>query len=173
MRGQQVIIFEGPDKVGKTEQAKELSRRLGIPYFKNADEHRYFLKDPGYFIHAVRYVDTYFTSFLEDTGTSIVLDRAWPSEWVYSRVFNRDTDMKVLEELDKRHSALGTTIVIPLRTSYVGIKDEYDSISKNLQLIHDTYVEFAKWTRCRVIMINVDDENLEREMNDIMGLMNV
>jgi hypothetical protein len=30
-----VILFDGPDKVGKTEMVKELSKRLNVPSFKN------------------------------------------------------------------------------------------------------------------------------------------
>ncbi len=171
--GQRVIILEGPDQCGKTQISKELARRLNIPYFKNNDEHKYFLSDPGYFINAVRYVDTYFTSYLEASGASVILDRAWPSEWVYSQVLGRNTDMSVLRELDRRHNQLGTVIVIPTRSSYVGIRDDYDAVSKNLQQIHDMYLKFAAWTTCRVLKLNVDDENLEREISVIMEGINV
>lgn len=171
--GQRVIIVEGPDQCGKTQISKELARRLQVPYFKNSDEHKYFLSDPGYFINAVRYVDTYFTSYLEASGASVVLDRAWPSEWVYSQVLGRNTDMSVLRELDRRHSQLGTVIVIPTRSSYAGIRDDYDAVSKNLQRIHDVYLKFAAWTTCRVLELNVDDENLEREISVIMEGLNV
>jgi len=159
-----IIIYDGPDRVGKTEQAKELSRILGIPYFKNNDEHKYFLTDPSYFLNAIRYVDTYFTSFLESTLTQVVLDRSWPSEWIYSQAFNRNTDLSVLRELDLRHAQLGTVIVIPQRTSYEGKLDQYDSINEKINEINDLYTEFKKWTTCDVISINVDDENLQREM---------
>jgi len=171
--GQRVIIVEGPDQCGKTQISKELARRLQVPYFKNSDEHKYFLSDPGYFINAVRYVDTYFTSYLEASGASVILDRAWPSEWVYSQVLGRNTDMSVLRELDRRHSQLGTVIVIPTRSSYAGIRDDYDTVSKNLQRIHDMYLKFACWTTCRVLELNVDDENLEREVRVIMEGLNV
>ena len=36
--GQQIIIFIGPDKSGKTTIAKALSILLKIPYFKNPNE---------------------------------------------------------------------------------------------------------------------------------------
>jgi thymidylate kinase len=166
-----VIIFDAADHCGKTTMAKELSKRTGIPYFKNSDEHRYFLTDPNYFISAIRYVDTYFTSYLESTGNSIILDRAWPSEWVYSKVLGRSTDMDVLSELDRRHAALGTKIIIPYRSSYEGITDKYESVTNNLQRISDTYAEFAAWSRCDCLRFNVDDEDLEREMTCVQNFM--
>jgi thymidylate kinase len=169
MTNQKIFILDGPDGCGKTNIGKELSRRLSIPYFKNQDEHRYFLKDPDYFRNAIRYVDRYFTSYLEDTGVSVILDRAWPSEFVYSQVLNRTTDFEVLRELDERHRALGTKIVIPVRSSYDNVNDDYDEINKNIQKIHQFYMEFAAWSKCDVQVLNVDDENLDREIEEILS----
>lgn len=168
---QKVIILDGPDGTGKTHIGKELSWVTGIPYFKNKDEHKYFLKDPVYFIHAIRYVDTYFTSYLETSGASIILDRAYPSEWVYSTALDRPTDMGILRELDDRHAALGTHIVIPHRSDYALVKDDYDVVNDNIRKIHDLYMEFAAWTKCSCLVLNVDDEDLTREVKDIMGFM--
>jgi thymidylate kinase len=165
---QRIVIFDGPDSCGKSEMAKELSRRLGIPCFKNSDEHKYFINDPGYFLNAIRYVDTYFTSYLESSGASIILDRAWPSEWIYSQALGRKTDFDLLRELDNRHAKLGTVIVVPRRSNYARIRDDYESISNNIIAIDRLYGEFIKWTNCKVIELNVDDEDLEREIQEIM-----
>lgn len=162
-----VVILEGPDQCGKTNIGRELSRRTGISYFKNKDEHKYFLSDPKYFIHAIKYVDSYFTSYLEASGASVILDRAWPSEFVYSEVLKRQTDYSVLRELDLRHAALGTTIVIAHRSDYSKVVDTYDVVNKNIQRIHDLYMEFAEWSKCRVLLLNVDDEDLDREVGEI------
>lgn len=166
---QRIVIFDGPDRCGKTEQAKELSRRLGIPYFKNMDEHKYFINDPGYFLNAIRYVDTYFTSYLEASGASVILDRAWPSDWIYSQALGRKTDFDLLRHLDERHANLGTVIVIPSRSDYSNVVDDYDNINENINKIHDLYQQFAMWTKCKTVMVNVDDEDLEREMSEILG----
>lgn len=168
MGGQLVVIYDSVDGTGKTHMAQELSRRTGVPYFKNADEHKYFLRDPEYFIHAIRYVDSYFTSYLEASKASVILDRAWPSEFVYSHVLGRKTDMEVLRDLDSRHAALGTKIVIPFRSSYVGMRDDYELVTNNVQKIHDRYMEFAAWTQCSALLLNVDDEDMEREMSETM-----
>ena len=166
-----VIVIDGPDGCGKTHIGKELARITGIPYFKNVDEHKYFLKDPSYFIHAIRYVDTFFTSYLEASGASVILDRSFPSEWVYSRVLGRKTDMDVLRELDERHARLGTKIIIPYRTDYTKVQDDYDVVNKNIRQLHDTYMEFARWTKCSHMLLNVDDEDLRREVSDIQDFM--
>lgn len=164
---QRVVILDGPDNCGKTNIGKELSRQTGITYFKNQDEHKYFLKDPEYFVHAIRYVDTYFTSYLESSGASVILDRAWPSEWIYSKALGRKSDLGVLEELDRRHAVLGTHIIIPYRTDYSRFKDDYDQVNDNIKKIHDLYMDFSIWTKCKVLKMNVDDEDLDREVKEI------
>lgn len=169
MSKQKIFIFDGPDGCGKTNIGMELSKRLSIPYFKNQDEHRYFRKDPDYFINAVRYVDTYFTSYLESSGASVILDRAWPSEFVYSQVLGRKTDFKVLRELDRRHQKLGTQIVIPVRSSYHSVNDDYQEINENIEKIHQFYLKFADWSLCQVQILNVDDENLNQEIKEILS----
>ncbi len=52
-----VVLFDGSDKVGKTEMAKELSKRLLIPYFKNESEWKAFSNDQNYFVNALKYGD--------------------------------------------------------------------------------------------------------------------
>lgn len=164
MNKQRIVIYDGPDGCGKTEMARELSKRLNVPYFKNNDDHKYFLSDPTYFANAARYVETHFTSYLEATGASIILDRSWPSEWIYSQALGRQTDFKVLRELDERHSRLGTKIIIPYRNDYSNCSDIYDSVNKNIQKISDLYQEFYSWTRCKALLLQVDHEDLEKEM---------
>jgi len=168
---QRVVIFDGPDMCGKTNIAKALSGQLDIPYFKNIDEHKYFLTDKAYFCNAIRYVDTYFTSYLQASGASVILDRAWPSEWIYSQALNRCTFMDVINELDTKHAAMGTKIVIPFRTDYSMVKDDYDVINENIQKIHDLYMAFAEWSKCDTLLINVDDENLDRELAEINAFL--
>lgn len=166
-----IIIYDGPDNCGKTNMAQELSHQTEIPYFKNKDEHKYFLSDPSYFLHAIRYVDTYFTAYLEATNVSIILDRAWPSEWVYSQALGRKTDFDTLRELDERHARLGTRIIIPFRQDYSGCVDDYEAVNENIQKISDLYHEFASWSRCETLLLQVDHEDLALEMRDTIQFL--
>lgn len=150
--------------------AQELSRYLDIPYFKNEDEHKYFHADPAYFIHAIRYVDTYFTKYLEASGASVILDRAWPSEWVYSKVFGRETDNFILDFLDKKNAELGTLIISPYRKNY-DLLDDYDNIKENIVKIDQLYLELSKWTGCKMLRFCVDDLTLDQEMDIIMNFI--
>lgn len=156
---------------GKTNMAKALANRLGIPYFKNKSEHTYFgQRDTEYFVNASKYIDSYMASFLLKTGTSVVLDRAWPSEYVYPKVFGRAQDPDVLVELDKRWSWLDTKIIVPFRSSYDGIVDDtHPQInSDRLRELDDLYLEFTQWSRCKTLRLNVDDEDLGRELREII-----
>lgn len=169
---QKVIIFEGPDRTGKSNIAQELSHRLFVPYFKNKDEVKNFLDSKDYYVNVLRYADPYFISYLKQTGNSVIIDRHYPSEWVYSRVFKRKTDMKALRRTDEAMAALGAKIVICWRSSYANREDDdFPGVitEEKLQKIHDGYVRFRNWTKCESIWLNVDDEDLNREVNDVLN----
>ena len=167
---QTIIIFEGPDGCGKTNMAHGLSGKIGAPYFKNKDEWKHFQDDPSYFVNALTYGDPYFLSYLEQTGASVILDRSYPSEWVYSRVFGRETNTTALEFIDRKYAELGTKIIIPFRTCYSNVVDQFSSVTpEKLSRIDSEYRDFARWTKCETLFVNVDDENLDRELFEILN----
>lgn len=170
---QKVIVFEGPDGCGKTNISKALSSDLNVPYFKNKDEWKYFVNDPAYFVNALTYGDPYFLSYLEQTGASVIVDRWYPSEWVYSQVFNRPTNMDVLELIDKRAAGLGTKIVIPYRKNYQDVVDQFEDVITPgvLENVHAAYLRFVEWTECDTFLLNVDDENLARELKEVHNFL--
>lgn len=169
-----VAAFEGPDGCGKTNMAHELERRLRsegytVPYFKNQRELMFFEKDPGYFVRAMKYGDPYFCSYLKQTGASVILDRSYPSEWVYSQAFQRQTDERMLRIVDDMYADLGLRIVLPFRSDYSRVKDQFAAIDKDkLEMIHELYAQFCSWTKCPVLRFCVDDENLDRQMSLII-----
>lgn len=169
---QRVIIFDGPDRCGKTEMARELSRRLEIPVFKNPRESMFFEDDPGYFTKAMKYGDPVVYELLKQTGHSVILDRSYPSEFVYSQVFQRTTDWGMLRVVDDLAASFDVRIIVPYRTSYAGLRDEFESIDQGkLEKAHDLYDEFCQWTKCKTLRLCVDSENLEVEMLAIMAFM--
>ena len=173
MRKQRVIIFDGPDGCGKTNIAAALSDVLGIPVFKNQFEWDNF--DLGssnnYFINAIRYQHPYVLSFLKQTGSSVIFDRAHPSEFAYSRVFGRETCEKSLELCDIMSADLSAKIIIPYRTSYGSVEDEYGVTPSHLRALESEYRSFADNTRCDVYFLNVDDEDLGRELAEIIDFL--
>jgi hypothetical protein len=172
---QHVIAFCGPDRCGKSEIARALSKRFGIPYFKASSEHETYLHDQERFLQQLVYADTRMVDFLRQTGYSVVFDRAWPCEFAYSLVFQRETSLDALSYVDYEMSKMGARIVVCRRKSYAGIVDDIDPTTKQerLEKLDAAYVDFAEWTKCKVLHLFVDDECLARELDDIAEWMGV
>lgn len=166
---QKVIIFDSPDGTGKTNISQALSQELKVPYFRMGSQHDNWRR--GKFKTALEFDQTYISEFLRQTGHSVIIDRAYPSEWVYSRVFGRDTNTKVLFQVDEAFAKMGTTIVIPLRHDYSKSREDEVVLNSELPKLHDAYLEFQKWTQCNTIAIYVDDfeNDLNRELPLIIG----
>lgn len=165
MRQQKIVIFDSPDGTGKTNISQALSLDLKVPYFRMATQHDNWRK--GKFKEALEFDQTYIAEFLRQTKTSVIIDRAYPSEWVYSQVYKRETNMDVLDLVDAKFASMGAFIVIPVRRDYA--KARADEVVENsmLPVLHEKYMEFRKWTRCKTITIYVDDfeDDLLKEMH--------
>jgi thymidylate kinase len=174
MKKKIVLAFEGPDMCGKSQIAEELSKQLQVPTFKNTGEWKVGLDSTDYFKNLLIYGGTFLTDFLDQTEASVILDRFYPSEMVYAKHFGRETDLTVLKKIDEKFSNLGGKIVICRRKNYDGIQDDLHSCidSTTLVKLDSLYEEFAKWTKCDVLTLWVDDENLEREIKEIKEWLN-
>lgn len=170
---QLVIFLSGPDRCGKSEISKALSQRLALPYYKASSEHTGFLSNQDRFIQDIRYSCPARLDLLRQIGTGIVYDRGYPCEWVYSKFFGRPTDDQAIMWLDEQYAALNARIIIPLRRSYEGIKDDLDPRidGQSLQRISELYEEFATRTKCNVKKLYVDDEDLDRELKEIFSFI--
>jgi len=126
------------------------------------------------FLNELRFADPRTFDFVkqlgEQLGTSVVFDRAYPCESAYSTVMCRETDQSALEQIDRWWSSLNTLIIVCRRSNYSGITDDLDSSINGdvLQKLDDAYMEFTTWTRCFFKELNVDDEDLDREVNEIL-----
>lgn len=171
---QKLIFFVGPDRCGKTEISNAVSRALGIPYFKATSEHTSFLSSrvskDDQFLNQLRFADPRVFDILRQTGHSVVFDRGFPCEFAYAKVMGRETDMKMIEHMDEAYASLGAKIVFCHRSSYMGIQDDLDPTIKwkTLGKLHEAYNEFASWTKCKMLKLNVDDENLDREVAEVI-----
>ena len=103
------------------------------------------------------------------------MDRNYASEWVYSRHFGRATNEQALRKVDEKFAEAGGKIVICRRKSYKGIRDDLHSYidSHELEGLDSLYQAFEKWTKCEVLTVWVDDENLERETLEIREWLKV
>jgi hypothetical protein len=155
--------MEGPDGCGKTNIGQALSKYFGIPYFKVETEHENWRA--GKFKEALEFDQTYISQFLQQTGFSCIIDRAYPSEFVYSGVYNRETNFDVLSEVDKRFSKMDAIIVLCRRDDYSNVKDELVETNM-LGKLNEEYKLFKEWTLCNVIDIKVDmfNDDIEEQL---------
>lgn len=139
------ILIVGPDGVGKTTVAKRMSEVTGIPTFKCPAEKRIF-REGG---RASLAFDYMLTHFLSQTGYRFISDRAYPCELVYSKVFGRETDWKLLNEIDESHANLGTRILY-LYSSVLPTEPDELVPSEMYWNVKDGYNYFRVWTDCAV-----------------------
>lgn len=166
-----IIILDGPDGCGKTEIAKGLSEKLGIPYYKFSAEKENWVK--GDFLNELRFGERRQVQLFQQIGMSAVIDRGYPSEIVYSQVFKRETDRDFLNWVDEQYAAMGTKIILPRREDYSKNREDDIIPHEKLQEIHNRYIMFGGWTRCETIPINVDlhKNDLQSEMDYLIPII--
>lgn len=175
--GQRIVFFVGPDMCGKTNIAHAVSQATGIPCFKASSEHDSYLSSKASkreaFLNQLRYADPRVFDVLKQTGYSLIFDRGFPCEAVYSRVMGRETDQVMLAHMDEMWASIDARVVFCHRSSYAGIVDDLDPNIKEvtLQRLHNAYVDFANVTRCKVLRLNVDDEDIVREVSEVVGFI--
>lgn len=146
MRNGPSIIIVGPDGVGKTTVAKRMSEMTGIPTFKCPTEKQIF-RNGG---RSSLVFDYTLTHFLSQTGYRFISDRGYPCEFVYSLVFERETDMDLLLRIDEAHANLGTKVLYlyssiqPTEPDDIVPSDKYWDVKK-------MYDHFVLWTDCEIV----------------------
>lgn len=144
------LLVVGPDRVGKTTLVKHMSEMTGMPAFKCPSEKEIF-RHGG---RSSLVFDYTLTHFLQQTDFRFISDRAYPCEWVYSQVFDRETDGELLKRIDEAHAKMGTIIIFV--QSSEPPKEEDDLVAKeDYQKIRLKYQQFAQfWTQCQVITVD-------------------
>lgn len=165
---QRVIIVEGADGTGKTEIARALSTRINVPYFRMNTQHDNWRA--GRFKDALEFDQTYISQFLDQTATDVIIDRAYPSEFVYSIVYGRETNERVLRDVDAKFASFGTIVLVLLRRDYSKSRADDLVTSDKLEELHSKYLEFIGWTKCKTVCMYVDEfeNNLELELNALV-----
>lgn len=171
MRIQRVLILEGPDGTGKTSIANRMSTDFGIPYFKFNGEHHYWRNNS--FKTALEFDQPMMLQYLQQTKSDLIWDRAWPSEWVYSHVFERETNLELLKQLDAEYAKMGIWIIITMRKSYSAVKPDEVIPHNKLVQIHDAYDLFCDWSTCSTLRIYVDtfDNDVSKQIEAIKAIV--
>ena len=164
------IAFIGPDMTGKSNIAAELSKQLDIPVFKNSGEWKTQLDSPDYFLNLLRYGGPFLMDFIRQTDASVILDRFYPCELVYSQAFERETDMGAVNWMDTNFAEADGKFIICLRKDYSGLVDDQypDELpTAMLEKLDFLYRTFYDTTACECLILETDDRNLNRQVNEI------
>lgn len=154
-RKRKIVVFDSPDGTGKTQIAQALSMELKVPYFRMPTQHENWKK--GKFKEALEHDQPMLLELIRQLKLDVVVDRAWPAEFVYSKVFKRETNPDVLRRIDDEFARLGAYVVIPVRHDYSKGKEDDLVRKETLPALHEAYMEFRRWTRCSTVTIYVDD----------------
>lgn len=164
------IIMVGPDGCGKTEISHEFSRCTLVPYFKARGEKANFRSGGNKFLNEMLYAEPRQLDWIEQLNLSFVMDRGFPCEYAYAKVFNRETNMEAIMWADEQYARLDTRLILCSRSEYRDYSDtDYagDVRGITLENLDLAYREFFRMTKCQYFILNVDDENLSREIIDI------
>jgi len=161
-----IIIIEGVDKTGKTTLAKELAKKLGLQYFKSNLQKGHFNNND--FKNALKYEGLFMIDFLEQVNINLIIDRSYPSEFAYARAYERETDDKILFELDDRCAKLGVLMIYCYKTDndqYLNeLTDEIIIDHTKMDLIKHCYDSFFKMTACKHLYLNMDSRDLDKQI---------
>jgi hypothetical protein len=174
-----LVIFGGPDRCGKTTIARELSRRTGAPYFKPTGQAKYAMSQPSVFRLQTLFGEPKLADFLAQTGHSAILDRGFPCDYAYTHALGRLRNMSFAEAsdwsdtikaMDATYGMMDALLVICVRSDYTGRSDpSWPEMDGKMMAILDSYYrEYAAETKMRKLVLNVDDENLDRQVSEII-----
>lgn len=163
-----IIIFEGPDRTGKTEIAKALARRLRFPYFKFELEGNGF-REQDFFNNLTTYSLPFFTSFLKQTQPNVVIDRFYPSEVVYSKVLGRGYNSAIIEQADHELARLGDVFMIVCTKQEVSEEDEHIDKKYYEALAYQYKFEFP--SVIQTLQLDTTDEDLDSQLSEIISFL--
>jgi hypothetical protein len=165
-----IIILEGPDKVGKTEIAKALARRLKFPYFKFELEGTGF-KEQGFFNNLTTYSLPFFVSYLKQTEPDVVIDRFYQSEVMYSQVLGRSYNSAVIDQADADLAKLGDVFLIICLKDEVNEEDEHIDKKYYEALARKYRYEIGLISRIPTLKLDTTDQDLDRELREILDFI--
>jgi len=164
---QMILIFEGADYTGKTSISKKLSTTLKIPYFKNTTELQFFNNED---ISKYRWLDQlYIYEFLKQTKYSVIFDRAYPSDIVYSSLYRKYDDdfFARLYNIDELFSQINAQIILCYKDNFSNYFDVIIEF-ENIERIQKAYFEFANQTKCKLLKLNTTNENIDDQIAAII-----
>lgn len=174
-----LVIFGGPDRCGKTTIARRLSQVTGTPYFKPSRQAEYAMVKPELFRFQTMFGEPKLADFLAQTGHSAILDRSFVCDFAYSHALGRLGPMtledvnnwqKTIVTLDMTYGMMDALFVLCVRSNYEGRSDpSWPRMDGDMMAQLDSlYRGYLTETKMRRLVLNVDDENTDRQVADII-----
>lgn len=157
-----IVILEGHDMAGKTAIGNALAKEINAPLIK--------MNKPWKHDHVVEllYGAENLCQIAQQLECNLIFDRFHPSEYAYSKVFDRLTIPEQIKSIDDRMSAMNAVIVVCYKdeSAYQFDPEDKLDIAKYAPLV-EAYREYAKITKCKMIFLNTSDENLVEQLATI------
>lgn len=172
------IIFESPDKSGKTTLARMLADYLNITYLKlnNIKVETDVKVKEGISISTHSQLETITQLHEKGVMKDVVLDRFHGSEFVYSYLFGRTYDISYIHNIEERLSKYSDVILIRCRTSIPKLKDRWQNekmlAPHYLDGVVNKYNDFFKWTSLPIIEIDTDG-SIEKAFAELVSKLNM
>lgn len=160
------IIFDGCDNSGKSSIATELSKRIDYPYLKYSILNKENL-DKKVVSHITLESSLFsirILKLLEDP--KIIIDRHYPSEFVYGNVFRKRTqeDLHKLKVIDREMAEIKNHLIIICYKTILKEKIEDFIDPEKYEMITNTYKDFTKFTKANYLLLDTTDEDLEKQL---------
>lgn len=159
------IILCGVDRTGKSNIAYELSKILLVPTYKSGREHSVFHDKDAQF-NILKWGVYEVLRLVEVCDISVIFDRFFPCEFVYSKVYHRNSDDGLVREYDRWWDSLDGKIVFLDKPKMDG-KDELVNPDKYDE-IRARYEDYKKITQCKHLTIDTSDYDIYKQVNTII-----
>lgn len=166
MNKSRIIILEGPDGVGKSTIGRWIARFTGFPYFKNSKER--IQKVHGDTRALTEFMVPFMLDYWKQVPTNVIMDRFYPSEFVYGQVENRNVDLQLLADIDRECATLNPLLLIFYKSAYYNEYNDQTTPFEKIKAIREKYDEFFHYTRIRnKFMFDTSREDLDQQIEEV------
>jgi thymidylate kinase len=168
-----LIILDGCDNTGKSHIAKALSIKLKYPLLKYSIVDRANLNTKE-LSHVALESSEYSLRILTCLGNpNIIIDRHYPSEYVYSSVFRHPNFAKLTRIDNCLVDLLPEHLIVVCHKRKLKEKKSDFIDFKKYSLLQSKYFEFVKnFSRANILLLDTTDENLDKQIVTIIDTLN-
>jgi dCMP deaminase len=168
------LIFESPNKSGKTTLARMIADYLNIQYVKlnniNVVEDT-AIKD-GISISTHSQLETITQLHEKGVMKDVVLDRFHVSEFVYKNLLGRTYDISYIDDIEKRLSKYNDILLVRCRTSLPVLKDRWydEKLIPTQKVTEESRLYNYFYTKTKLPVIEIDtDGSVEKAFAELVS----